>query len=91
MRNTPNPLTLDKRVPLTLVVGFVLQIAAALWWVAEQSSTIAYLERRLIAVETHQAKTQGQGEDILVRLARIEERQQAQLSLLNDIKTRLNR
>lgn len=91
MRSPVARLVLDRRVPLALLTGLLLQAAVALWWVAKEAADVSFIERRLSAVEISQAQGQGQNAEVLVRLARIEERQQAQLGMLADIKARLNR
>lgn len=90
-KGTMRSLVLDRRIPLALIAGMLLQAAIALWWAAEQASHVGYIERRLSAVEVSQSQSHSQSAEVLVRLARIEERQQAQLGLLTDIKNRLNR
>lgn len=82
---------LERRIPLALVAGLLLQAAVALWWAANQNSHVQYIENRLTAVETSQHQQRAQNAEVLVRLARIEERQQAQLHLLAEIKQRLSR
>ena len=57
--------SLDKRVPLAVVIMLGLQFVAAVWWAANMTSTVQGHERRLAALEIIVQPLDG-------RLARIE-------------------
>lgn len=80
------------RLPLAFLGTILLQLAGALWWASAQGNTIHYHEVRLSAVESAvDAQSQRQlqlDRQVLDRLARLEERLSAQLSILNDLKQR---
>lgn len=67
--------TVDKRVPLALVVTILIQSAAAIWWASSISGTVAVQGQKIGALEAQRA-----GE----RLAVVE-------STIGDVKQQLNR
>lgn len=76
--NDNNPAShwsLDKRVPLALVLTILFQTGVAIWWAAGQSYVTAEHARRLAVVEAQRA-----GE----RIAIVESR-------VDDLKVQLNR
>lgn len=67
--------TVDKRVPLALIVTLVVQTAGIVWWASSMASTVAQQGQRIVAVEQVRA-----GE----RLAVLE-------SNIGDVRGQLNR
>lgn len=74
------------RLDLALVGGILLQAAAALWWAADQGSDNRYQNVRLTTLESRQLADQAIDQQILDRLARIEERLAAQSALISDLR-----
>ena len=72
-------------LPLAILVTFLIQGGAAVWWVSAKARDTVFLEQRVTVLETslsRESDTQGQ---TLQRLARIEERVNAQIVLLERI------
>lgn len=67
--------TVDKRVPLALIVTLVVQTAGIVWWASSMASTVASQGARIVAVENTRS-----GE----RLAVLE-------STIGDVRAQLNR
>ena len=67
--------TVDKRVPLALIVTLVVQTAGIVWWASSMASTVAAQGQRVVALENTRA-----GE----RLAVLE-------STIGDVRAQLNR
>lgn len=63
--------TLDRRIPVALIMVLLAQGATAIWWASNQASRVERLERdaivaaaRLQAVETRQGAVEAFGERI---------------------------
>lgn len=67
--------TVDRRVPLALIVTLIVQTAGIVWWASSMASTVASQGARIVAVENQRA-----GE----RLAVLE-------STIGDVRAQLNR
>jgi hypothetical protein len=67
--------TLDKRVPLALILTVIVQTAGVVWWASSIANTVSSQGARLVAVENQRA-----GE----RLAVLE-------STIGDVRAQLNR
>ena len=80
MANDNNPASdwsLDKRVPLALVLTILMQTAAAIWWAAGQSHVTSEHARRLAVVEAQRAGerisvVESRVDDMKIQLNRIE-------------------
>lgn len=80
---------LDRRVPLAIIAALLLQAGGAVWWAATKDSDDRFHQQRIDRLETAMAQTrEGQGE-VLERLARIEERVNAESASLDRIEKRL--
>lgn len=72
-------------IPLALLIAVLVQGGAAVWWVSAKARDTVFLEQRVSSLEvglSHANSAQGES---LQRLARIEERINAQSSLLERI------
>jgi hypothetical protein len=79
-----------RHLPLVFVLALLLQGASAVWWVSAKDRDTFFLEQRVNALEAgfaHASEAQGQ---TLERLARIEERVNAQFNLLDRIEKHLS-
>lgn len=63
-----------RRVPLSLFVALLLQAGSVVWWVSAHEREDAFHAQRLEIVETKQAQIEGAKNEIIERLARLEER-----------------
>jgi hypothetical protein len=72
-------------LPLAFLLAFLVQGAAAVWWVSGKERDTAFLERRVGTLETGLARTSDGQTQVLERLIRIEERTNAQSVLLERI------
>lgn len=74
-----------RHVPLMVVVTLVLQVGSAIWWTAGRARDVVFLERRLGQVESAIERKRKDDEQVMDRLARIEERVDVQLAVLGRI------
>lgn len=81
--------TIDRRIPLALIVTLLLEFGGFVWWFSSVESRLAAKEQRLARVEQRLDEDQRTISAIAERLARIEERTNAQLELLRRIEARL--
>ena len=80
MANDNNPAShwsLDKRVPLALVLTILMQTAAAIWWASGQDRVTAEHARRLATMESQRAGeriavVESRVDDLKIQLNRIE-------------------
>ena len=78
-----------RRIPLALVAALLLQAGTAVWWAAGVENSGRFQQQRIDRLEEATAQTkEGQGQ-VMVRLARIEERANAQLAVLDRIEKQL--
>lgn len=74
--------TVDKRVPLALILTIVTQTAGIVWWASAQSARLDNAEERLARIEAVKADT---------RLVRLEETVANIKPTLDRIETKLDR
>jgi hypothetical protein len=74
--------SLDKRVPLALILALVTQTGGAVWWASAQSSRLDSAETRISAIEAVKVDT---------RLVRLEEAMANLKPQLDRIETKLDR
>ncbi len=74
---------LDRRVPLALVAAVFLQAATVVWWAATKDSDDHFQQQRITSLEKEVAQTKDGQSQMIERLARIEERVNAELFLLD--------
>jgi hypothetical protein len=51
--NRPLNWHLDRRVPIALVMGLVMQMAVGMWWVSKMDSRMERGEQRMVRLEAH--------------------------------------
>ena len=81
--------TIDRRIPLALITTLLIQFGGFIWWFSSVESRLTVKEQRLARVEQRLDDDQRTISTIVERLARIEERSNAQLELLRRIDGRL--
>ena len=74
--------TVDRRVPLALILTIVTQTAGIVWWASAQSARLDSAETRLAAIESVKTET---------RLVRLEETMANLKPTLDRIETKLDR
>lgn len=84
------PWHLDKKVPIALIVTLLLQAAGAVWWVSTKDAEDRHRDRRIAALEDGIAKSADAQIKVIDRLARIEERAEAQMQVLIRIEAHLS-
>jgi hypothetical protein len=89
-RTTPR-IAIDRRVPIAFLAAMLLQAAVAVWWTADQAALLRYHEQRLNVMDARSGTDARQQNEMLVRLARIEERIAAQTALLADIRNQFRK
>jgi hypothetical protein len=78
-----DPWYVDKRIPLGLILAFLFQGSAIIWYAASQSAKVDDHERRIVIQETALVGPSGISE----RLTRVEEKQSAAQKSLDRIET----
>ena len=88
----PNPThwSIDRRIPLALIATLLMEFGGFVWWFSSVESRLTMKEQRLSRVEQRLDDDQRMISFIGERLARIEERTNAQIDLLKRIETRLS-
>ena len=81
--------SIDRRIPLALIVTLLVQFSGFIWWFSSVESRLTMKEQRLARVEQRLDDDQRAIATIGERLARIEERSNAQIDLLKRIEQRL--
>jgi predicted hotdog family 3-hydroxylacyl-ACP dehydratase len=89
MRDDNTHWTLDKRVPLALILGLMAQSAIGVWWAAEQSAMNREQTRRLELLERQRLDASATELRIVERLASMEAQARAQTETLQRIDARL--
>lgn len=64
--------TLDKRIPLVLVLTIIVQTAGLVWWASKQDSRIEATETRLTLIETSEREQAASRRVNIDRLSRLE-------------------
>ena len=82
--------SIDRRIPLALIVTLLMQFGGFIWWFSSVESRLTMKEQRLTRVEQRLDDDQRSIATIGERLARIEERSNAQIDLLKRIEARLS-
>jgi Tfp pilus assembly protein PilO len=80
---------IDKRVPVALLAGLLLQLVAGVWYASALASKVDAHTERLVKLETADQLQVASLASISERLARIDERQLAQNETLRLIREAL--
>ncbi len=72
-------------IPLAVLITVLVQVVGAVWWVSAKARDTDYLEQKVLTLETGFSTANETQNKIMERLARIEERTQAQTVLLERI------
>ncbi|MDD5587273.1 MAG: hypothetical protein PHY92_10050 [Alphaproteobacteria bacterium] len=80
---------LGRHAPLALVAALLIQGATVVWWASAKERDGFFLEQRVTSLETTLSHTAEAQTQTLERLARIEERVNAQLAVLDRIERQL--
>lgn len=79
----------DQRVPLAVICALLLQAGTAVWWAATKDSDDRFEQQRVSALTQEVAQTKEGQAQMIERLARIEERVNAELFMLGQLEKRL--
>ena len=82
---------LDKKLPIALIVVLVAQFLGGLWFMARLDARVEEQATRLAKTEAQISNIDREARDFGNRMARIEEKSSAMLSLLQAIEQRLER
>lgn len=78
-----------RNLPLAFVAALLLQGASVVWWASAKERDVFFITQRVTNLEvTATRSSEGQAQ-ILERLARIEERLNAQVAILNRIEKQI--
>lgn len=77
--------TLDKRVPLAIILAMAGQVMLAIWYASKIDSRIENLESRQVEARERLAGVDREAKDVYGRLVRLEEKQSATLEILHRI------
>jgi hypothetical protein len=81
--------TLDRRVPLALVLALFLQATGAVWWASSKETQDHFRDRRLAGIERHNSVSTDRQVEILERLSRLEAQGEGMAAGLKRIEARL--
>ncbi|HEU0117834.1 MAG TPA: hypothetical protein VFR09_04300 [Alphaproteobacteria bacterium] len=79
----------DRRIPLALGLALFLQASGAVWWAATKDSDDRFQQQRITGLEQALAQTKDGQVQMIERLARIEERMNAEVFILDRIEKQL--
>ncbi len=79
----------DRRIPLAVIAALLLQAATVVWWAATKDSDDRFQQQRIAAVEQAAAQMRDGQTAMIERLARIEERVNAEVFTLDRIEKKL--
>jgi hypothetical protein len=80
---------IDQHVPLAVVAALLLQAGTAVWWAATKDSDDRFEQQRVHSLEIEVEQTRDGQAQMIERLARIEERVNAELFMLEQLEKRL--
>lgn len=78
-------------LPLAILLTLIVQGGSAVWWVSARTRDSVFIEQRVTNLEGGLARAQDSQGQLLQRLARIEERMNAQITLLERIEKQMGR
>jgi hypothetical protein len=76
---------LGRHVPLALIAALLLQGATVVWWASAKERDVFFMAQRVSSLEASLSHTTEAQAQTLERLARIEERVNLQLAVLDRI------
>jgi hypothetical protein len=79
----------DRRVPLAIMSALILQAGTAVWWAATKDSDDRFQQQHIQQLEQSVEQTRDSQNHIIERLARIEERLNAEVFMLDRIEKQL--
>lgn len=82
---------LDKKVPIALLVGLIMQAAAGVWFAAALQGQVTNHDRRLGTLEATDTRLHEDARRISEALARLDERLQAHTAILRRVEDALGR
>lgn len=82
---------LDKRVPLSMIFALLVYAVTAIWFASGISTRMDFNERKLDEVDDKAVEALNKQSELLERLARIEERGNQQIRLLERLESRLSK
>lgn len=82
---------LDRRIPLGLIVALLAQAGSIAWWASGKEQQDRFQDTRLTQTELVLSRYEGAQQQVAERLARLEERLEAQTELLKQIDRKMER
>ena len=76
---------LDRRVPLAMACALLTQAAAVVWWASARDADLRFQTQRIDQITLQTADTRSAETEMLQRLARLEERLNADTAALDRI------
>ncbi len=86
-----NDFTIDKRIPLALVLTLFLQGTGAVWWASAKETQDHFRDRRLAEIEQHNSTSGDRQVEILERLSRLEAQTEGIAASLRRVEARLSK
>ena len=87
----PDHWTLDRKVPVAIIVTLILQVIGFAWYAAKLDSRVEEQSARIARTEAQILTIDRDARDFGTRIVRIEEKSSAMLTLLQTIEQRLER
>jgi hypothetical protein len=81
--------TFNRRLPLAIAAALLLQAGTAVWWAASHDAEARFEDERLAALEQAVYRLDDNNTHLIERLARLEERTNAENEALTRIEKRL--
>jgi hypothetical protein len=80
---------MDITITLGLTVSILVHAAATIWWASRITGKVERLERDVDQIEKDQAEIYGTLSQIKQSLARLEERNEAMISMMQSLEKRI--
>ena len=82
--------TLDRRIPIALLVTIMIQFGGAVWFISRLDNRIGDNEARIVILEQRSAANESSRNILDGRITRIEEKLSFQTQLLQEIRSLLS-
>lgn len=83
------PWHLDRRVPVVLILGMVVQAAGFVWWASSVNSQVQDHGRRIVVMEAADTRMTQEAQRLSEQIARMDERLISQTAILRRIEESL--
>lgn len=89
-REPPDPWTLDKKVPVAIILVLIGQFLGGLWFISKLDSRLEDQDKRLVKAEAQIGVIDKDAREAAGRLIRVEEKSTAMLAILQRLERALD-